>query len=167
MRYLISPAVLAVILTACGGGGEDQGAGAPVDSAASSSAPGSETSTAASVEPEGESTDCLLSATKFADRAGDHALSFATTAPALGEREKLQDLDDLLSEISVLCSDGVNNLANDVMEPLTEANFEVSLCAMNPDPAFGGCRRAQNSKVHKIGERAASLVGQLRDTLGA
>lgn len=103
----------------------------------------------------------------FADRAGDHALSFATTAPAFGEQEQLEDLDDLLSEISVLCSVEVDDAARDVMVPLTRANYEISLCALNPDEMLGGCRKPANDKVQGIGERAASLVGKLRNLVDA
>ncbi|WP_127479279.1 hypothetical protein [Nocardioides pantholopis] len=165
MRYLISAACLALAFTACAGDDEPTNAASDPSSEASSTAVSSEPTT--EPEPEGETTECRLSATKFADRAGDHALNFATTAPAFGEQERLEDLDDLLSEISVLCSTEVDEAARDIMVPLTEANFEISLCAINPDEMFGGCRKPANDKVHKIGERAAGLVGKFRNLVEA
>lgn len=167
MRYLISAALLALTLTACGGGDSETSATdepsttQPTSESTTTTEPAAPTTSA---EPEGESTECLLSATKFADRAGAHALSFATTAPAFGEQEELSDLDDLLSEVSVLCSAPVNSQAIDIMVPLTRANYEVALCALDFDD-FGGCQPAANRKVHKIGERAAGMVGDLRNLL--
>jgi hypothetical protein len=162
-RYLIPIALLALTLTACGGSDDGSEDAATTPSTPSTSA----SSSAPTEEPTGESTDCLLSATKFADRAGDHAIKFASTAPAFGETEDLSDLDDLQSEVSVLCSSTVVQSVADIMVPLSEANYEIAKCAFDPDPDLGGCKKPQNDKVHGLGEDAASLIGDLRTLLEA
>jgi hypothetical protein len=145
--------VAVLLLWALAGCGDDDASGAREEpTSAPSTASESPTAPAA-----GESQECLVAAQTWADRATDHVLEAATTASAFGETLKLENLDDLGSEISVLCSDELDKAVKDAMLPLTRANYELSLCAFD-----GSCDPQAAKKVRKFADQAASAVGDVR-----
>ena len=132
MRSLISVALLAVALAACSSGGDNSTVAD--DPTSTETAPESLTTTEPEPEPAGESADCLVTASKWADRMADHVIDAATTAPAFGETLNLGNLDDPTSEIKVLCSDKLAEPVLNGNAKIAKANFELSLCGFS-----GGC----------------------------
>lgn len=166
MRFALGLATLtmAFTLASCG---QDDSESAAEPSASPSSYSASASATEEPVVDEGESDDCRVAASKWAGRAGDHVLEMSTTAPAFAETVNVDDLEDLTSEIEVICSEGLVDPVHKANLALAEANFELSLCAMDPSmSSFGpSCDKPSTKKVRALADKAASSVGDVRQAL--
>lgn len=148
---------LGLLATGCGGGGE----GAESDSSSNETSEASSQSASPTPTeqptPEGETSDCLVAAQKWADRATDHVLTGQTTGAAFGETVPIEDLDDPQSEITVLCSDELDKAVKRAMVPIATMNYELSLCAFT-----AGCDRDGRRAVERQTTKAAGLIGDVR-----
>ena len=161
MRPPVMLVMLVLALAACGGE-DDRDPGSAATGNPSTSSGATENS-----GPEEESTDCLVAASKWADRMTSHVLDASTTAPGLAEMLDLADIEDPSSEIKVLCSDAIEKPVLNANLALAKANYELSLCAVNPDDTGFGptCPEPKAKQVRKLADNAAKLVGQVRRQL--
>jgi hypothetical protein len=168
MRLQISVALIAVVLTSCGGGGDSSkvadvppSAAKTVESSATEHPKPAGESSATNSKPVGESSDCLVAASKWADRMTHHLLDASTTAPALGETLNLDDLDDPTSEIKVLCSGKLSQPVLNGNLKIAEANFKLSLCGFSNT----GCTAPLARTVRRLASQDAGIVGNGRHQL--
>ncbi|WP_214055968.1 hypothetical protein [Nocardioides aquaticus] len=152
-RILLLLPALAVVLAGCG---DDSSEGE------STSAPSTEAPPSPSEEPapEGESDDCRVAAATWTDRVGEHSLDGSTTAPAFAETVNLDNLRALDSEMSVLCSKELYRAVQRTMVPLTEMNYELSLCAL-----YDRCDPAAAKKVRALASDTAQANNKVRDLI--
>ena len=163
MRELVAVVALTLVLAGCGGAeATDQPApGEPVTVTQTVEATPAETTPQTIEAAQSEPDQCLVAASKWADRVADHVLDLVTTAPAFGDTVNLRNLEDSLSTIKVLCSEDIQLPVREAMVKITEANYEVSVCAL-----FGGaCTGSQAKRIRRIANQAASLVGEMRNQL--
>lgn len=153
MRVLISAIALWLTLTACGGSDEPSAAPATPVASTSSTAP-DETPAA----PEGESPDCLVAATKWADRMSRHAIDAVMSVELTVEPLDLSDTEDPTSEAKALCS-------NAIVNPLTQANYEAAL--LNADLFICGsvCTGPDKRKASAQVDRLRAMVDKVKARL--
>lgn len=163
MRTLSALALL-LVLTACGGGNDEGGEAGPTSAATETSS--SEPTEAAPASPSitTEPTDCLVAAAKWSGRAEKHLRQIRIQA-GFGEKVDVSDLDDLTSEIGVLCSDELVGLVESANTEFSLAAYEVALCAVKPSGALGGCTLKAMGKIGRILDKAEGYVEQANELI--
>lgn len=143
-------------LTACQSGDDSS-----TKEASSNRASQTETATE-EPSPEGETDDCRVAASLWADRMTDHVLRAKTTAPVMAETLDLDNLDDPSSTIKVLCSEELVQLVLEAHVHMAQANFEIGLCGF-----AGECDPPKTKKVRGLADKTAPLVGEVRNMIEA
>jgi len=92
---------------------------------------------------------------------GGHIIDAATVAAVTGDLD-LQDTEEPTSTIKALCGEEISTLVLEVNTTMAEAAFEGSLCAFS-----GECPAEQTTTIRALGEKAAPLVGQVRDLISS
>lgn len=148
----IAVALLAVLATGCSSGSATK-ADAPSAPASSSQSPAAESATADA----GESVDCQLAAAKWADRINKHATDAIMGTAVIATTLDIDNLDDMTSEIKVLCSE---DLANDVLEAnyeIAKVNAYLRVCELSDNV----CSRADSKKILRSTDKIGRLVSEV------
>lgn len=169
MRLILGTTLL-LALTACGGDDSNSAddPGETVTITESSEPADEPEEPEAPAEPVGESQQCRVAATRWADRMTDVVLDASTTAPAFAQMlEGLPVTETPASDMTALCSDAVTGPMRQANLKIYEANFELSLCAIDyVDEGWGPtCKPKSAKKIRRLADQAAGFVGQVRTAL--
>lgn len=158
MMFAATLAALA-LFTACGGS-DDEGAAPPAETSAASQ-PASDEPELEATSDGAESAECRIAAAKWANRIDDLALEVLSNSILGAQAVNTGDLDDVTSEVKILCSEDLWQVVAKGNAAFAEANFEVSLCGFANE-----CDDQQAKKVKKSADEATGLAAEVSRMVG-
>lgn len=158
---LFATPLLLVSLVGCSGGSDDTADDQRSDpsSETPSSEPVSAEETEAPVQ-EGETDECRVAASLWADRMADHVVTAMTSAAPLAETLDLSNLEEPASTIKVLCSDAITDPVLQAAVYIADVNWNLGLCGLSDT-----CNAKQTKKVRSVASKTAPLVGEVRSLI--